>query len=84
MLYTALAIALSRFDAVVKMNAGNSIIKLVALKGTGNVLPDPCSEVCVKLNSGCFCGHYAARMNVWYGMVSVMAAWRAGLAKRPN
>ena len=51
-----------RFDEVTKMNAGYSKLKREALEGAGNVLPDPCSDVRVKLNSGCFCGHYAARM----------------------
>ena len=44
-----------RFYGVTKMNVRNSIIKQEALEGAGNVLPDPCSDVKVKLNSGCLC-----------------------------
>ena len=68
-----------RFHEATQMNAANSIIKREALEGAGNVLPDPCSDVRVKLNDGCSCGHYTAHMIVC--MVSIMASWRAGLTK---
>ena len=55
-----------RFDEMTKMNAGNSILKREASEGVGNVLPDPCSDARVKMNNGCFCGHYAVSMKyVW-------------------
>ena len=68
-----------RLDEVTKMNAGSSIIKREVLEGAGSVLPDPCSDVRIKLIDGCFCGHYVAHVMVC--MVSIMASLRACLTK---
>ena len=77
-----------RFDEVTKMNAENSILKREALEGAGNVLPDPSWDVKVELNSGCFCGHYAAHLKyvcmyvcMYVSIINIMASWRAGLTK---
>ena len=68
-----------RFDEVSKMNAGRSMLKREVLEGAGNVLPDPCSDMRVRLDDGCSCGHYAAHMIAC--MASMIASWRAGSTK---
>ena len=70
-----------RFDEGTKMNAGSSILKWEALEGAGNMLPDPCADVKVKLNNTCSCGHSCDPYESIISIIGIIAMWRAGLTK---